>query len=404
MARSLLDDFQSLLTPDLLSRTGSALGESSDGVSRALKSAVPALLAAAVAKGREGGGTQQLLALLNDPALDTRTLSDPGSLVSAALPGGTGSSIGNLASRFLSVLLGDRADTIANALAQSAGIPRSTTQAILPVAASLVMGLLGSKVRTERLGTSGLAGMLENESGSIRSALPSGLGSLLDLSGLRDAGAGAAGAVRAGAEKGRSLLWPIAIAVAVLLGLWALLNRGGPPTPTATLPPVAAAPPAVSSPAPAAAAQFERTLPSGYALRAPKSGVESLLVVFIEDSGRPVDDTTWFDFDRLLFQTGSATLEPQSREQLRNVAEILKAYPAVNVKIGGYTDNTGDPAANLKLSQDRAASVVTELIALGVAPDRLSAEGYGQAHPIADNATGSGRGKNRRIALRVTEK
>jgi OmpA-OmpF porin, OOP family len=64
----------------------------------------------------------------------------------------------------------------------------------------------------------------------------------------------------------------------------------------------------------------------------------------------------------------------------------------------------GDPAANLKLSQDRAANVMKEIVVLGVAPERLSAEGYGEQHPVADNTTETGRQQNRRIALRVTDK
>jgi len=82
----------------------------------------------------------------------------------------------------------------------------------------------------------------------------------------------------------------------------------------------------------------------------------------------------------------------------------MKAYPNVHAKIGGYTDNFGDPTANMKLSQARAASVVAELVALGVAPDRLSPEGYGDQHPVADNSTDAGRQQNRRIAMLVTQK
>lgn len=100
----------------------------------------------------------------------------------------------------------------------------------------------------------------------------------------------------------------------------------------------------------------------------------------------------------------SATLKPESQEQLRNIAEILKAYPRVNVRIGGYTDNVGDSQANLRLSQDRADNVMKELAALGVASERMTAEGYGDQHPVGDNSTERGRAMNRRIALRVTEK
>ncbi|WP_375445666.1 sodium-translocating pyrophosphatase [uncultured Fibrella sp.] len=133
------------------------------------------------------------------------------------------------------------------------------------------------------------------------------------------------------------------------------------------------------------------------------TGVEANLVSFIK-SDKPVDKTTWFDFDRLTFETGKATLKPESQEQLKNVAEILKAYPNVTIKLGGYTDNTGKANDNLKLSGDRAQSVKKELEGLGIAGDRLEAEGYGQEHPVASNDTEAGRAQNRRISIRVTRK
>ncbi len=111
---------------------------------------------------------------------------------------------------------------------------------------------------------------------------------------------------------------------------------------------------------------------------------------------------TWFEFDRLNFETDSARIRADSQEQLRNTAAILKAYPQVRVKIGGYTDNSGDPAANRRLSEERAMAVMNALKDDGVAVDRLEAEGYGDQHPIADNSTPEGRARNRRVAIRIT--
>jgi OmpA-OmpF porin, OOP family len=149
---------------------------------------------------------------------------------------------------------------------------------------------------------------------------------------------------------------------------------------------------------------FKRPLPTTIVLSIPERGMEAKLMAFIEDESKPVDKTTWFDFDRLLFETGSATLMPESQEQLKNVAEILKAYPKVEARVGGYTDNVGEPAFNLKLSQQRADNVTHELVSLGLAASRLTAEGYGEEHPVADNASEEGRALNRRISLRVTSK
>jgi outer membrane protein OmpA-like peptidoglycan-associated protein len=145
-------------------------------------------------------------------------------------------------------------------------------------------------------------------------------------------------------------------------------------------------------------------LPNGVELNVPEFGVERKLIAFIEDKSKPVDTTTWFSFDRLDFETGSATLKPSSAEQLKNIAEIMKAFPKVALKIGGYTDNVGNAEANLKLSQNRAENTKQELVKLGADAKRLEAQGYGEKHPVADNSTEEGRAKNRRIDLRVTSK
>ena len=116
------------------------------------------------------------------------------------------------------------------------------------------------------------------------------------------------------------------------------------------------------------------------------------------------ETTTRFDSDRMLFDTGSAQLRPQSNGQLRAVAAFLTSHPDARATIGGYTDNVGSAPANLKLSEDRANSVKHALIDMGVDPDRLTAAGYGEAQPVGDNSTEAGRAMNRRISLLVTQK
>ena len=83
---------------------------------------------------------------------------------------------------------------------------------------------------------------------------------------------------------------------------------------------------------------------------------------------------------------------------------MLKAYPTVAIKVGGYTDNTGNAQTNTKLSADRANMVMNALVDLGINKSRLEAEGYGPQHPVASNDTEAGRAQNRRIAVRVTKK
>ena len=145
-----------------------------------------------------------------------------------------------------------------------------------------------------------------------------------------------------------------------------------------------------------------RTLTNGSELVIPSKGFEAQLIDFLE-SDKPAK-SDWFDLRRVLFNTGSANLDATSMNQIDYVASILKAYPNVHLKLGGYTDNTGNPEANKTLSGNRATSVMNALVSKGISAERLSAEGYGIEHPIATNDTPEGRKMNRRVSGRIVKK
>lgn len=102
------------------------------------------------------------------------------------------------------------------------------------------------------------------------------------------------------------------------------------------------------------------------------------------------------------FETDSATITADSMEVLQRASEAIKAAPAgSHIEIGGHTDNTGDAAGNATLSQQRADAVMARLGGMGVGDGILTAKGYGQDKPIADNGTEEGRASNRRIEFNV---
>lgn len=178
-------------------------------------------------------------------------------------------------------------------------------------------------------------------------------------------------------------------------------------TPAPAPAPVAAAPVAAPGPLvamPGANGMVVYELPGGGKIEVAKDGLESKLLAFVGNKDAAVDKKLWFDFDRLSFVTASSDLTPESAAQVASAVAILKAYPNLQVKIGGYTDNQGDPAANLKLSDSRAKSVMERMTKDGIGAGRLEAEGYGEQFPIGDNATPEGRAKNRRTALSVRQK
>ncbi len=106
-------------------------------------------------------------------------------------------------------------------------------------------------------------------------------------------------------------------------------------------------------------------------------------------------------FDNIYFKTGKAVLDVQSNAPLDRSAKILKKYPKVKIRIMGHTDNVGRAASNLKLSQQRANAVRLYLIKRGVKAENITAIGYGDTKPVADNATAEGRELNRRTEIEI---
>jgi len=103
------------------------------------------------------------------------------------------------------------------------------------------------------------------------------------------------------------------------------------------------------------------------------------------------------------FDVNSANLTAASRPTLDEVARQLQRHPSLKIEVEGHTDSSGNDAYNLQLSQRRAAAVRDYLVTQGVSADRLTAKGYGETRPIADNSTVPGRLANRRVAMAVLD-
>ncbi|MDP3816883.1 OmpA family protein [Pseudomonas sp.] len=99
------------------------------------------------------------------------------------------------------------------------------------------------------------------------------------------------------------------------------------------------------------------------------------------------------------FDTGKAELKADGQATVAEIVSMLKAAPALRLAIEGHTDSQGQAAANKVLSEQRAQSVMQALVATGIEAQRLSAAGFGQERPVADNRSEEGRAKNRRVEL-----
>lgn len=107
---------------------------------------------------------------------------------------------------------------------------------------------------------------------------------------------------------------------------------------------------------------------------------------------------------QLNFDTNSAEIKPEFRDDIGKVADFMRQYPGTSVVIEGHTDNTGNSDYNQTLSQRRAEAVANSLVRdHGIAADRVRAVGFGDSRPIADNSTSAGRAQNRRVEAAIEE-
>lgn len=120
------------------------------------------------------------------------------------------------------------------------------------------------------------------------------------------------------------------------------------------------------------------------------------------NDGCPVIENEVFNTRMINFETGKATLTAESKRSLREGAALINSgdFATLKIEVQGHTDNVGSDEYNHKLSHRRADAVRLELIKNGVSPDRLTATGYGEEKPIADNTTAEGRALNRRVELK----
>jgi outer membrane protein OmpA-like peptidoglycan-associated protein len=410
MSNSLLDSLEGLVPAEALGALAGRLGESEAATARGFNAAGSTILAGITSQLRDSAAMRQIFDLLTSKANDGRILDDVTGYLTAGPTGG----LGELGGKFLTAALGGRVGSLGESIARATGLRPGTVTNVLDLAAPLVMGVLGRRIRQGGLDPGGLATLLGSQRDSILKALPPGVASLLGFSEIPRVGASIAAdsrpAGRAALSTGRRWLWPAVAALGLVALLFVLARSRGAVEPISSTigdEAVGAMEEAVATAATTVrdlGGSVSRRLADGVELTIPERGIESQVIAYLEDPNRLVDRTTWFKFDRLTFETGSTTIRPESREQLDNIAAILRAYPAVRIKLGGYTDNTGDRAANRRLSQARADAVRDALIAKGVERDRIEAEGYGDQYPVGSNATEEGRAKNRRIALRVTAK
>ncbi len=411
MALNFLETVKNYFTAEFTNQASNSLDESSSGTAKALSAILPIGLAAALQKATSGNdGTNTIFNMAKEaagylhlsPNLSDLHNDEKGSDIPARL-------------------LGIHQSQITGAISQYAGIKNSSVSALMTAALPVEIGLLGRHAQQNNLSQSGLSGFLSSQKNNIIQSMPSGLSSLAGIFGLSALGAATSSTTSPGPGRSTEMintpkkrpdwLFPIIIILIVIALLWYFSrscnqtkSTESPVTTTNThtnTDTTSAMKPAATTPE-----SIKVKLPNGKELDAYKGGIEDQLVTFLNSDWKSLSNDSlknkWFNFDNLNFNTGNAILLPESEKQLDNIAEILKAFPDAKIKIGGYTDVTGDAATNKKLSQDRANAAKSGLDKRGVSKQITGAEGYGsQFAKYPATATEEEKATDRHVSVSV---
>ena len=425
MALNLFSLLQNEFSSDVVAKIASFVGEAPAKTQTALTQAVRAVMCALHQKVLTAGGSADLFETLRRGGFDGTLIGTPTSLT------GSASGLANLAKLggpLVTSLFGARHSGLIDWLAGAAGIGKSAASSLLGLTVPFVLNLIGREAgNTGGFNAASVVNLIKEQGPLLGGSAPHGLAQALGVSQCGEAPArtyaAAAPAAVGAADAGKGWMkWLLPVLGMLVLGagsIWWFAHQAvsvGPTTAPSvattaprvvtpvTAPSATPAPAVMPTPTGAAEALVKQTICAGQLIEVGANGVESKLVAFLDDKTSVIGADTSFSFDRIEFETDSAALKPSSRAQLKNIAEIMKCYPTLEMKIAGHTDSKADDAYNLKLSQDRADSTKAELVALGVGSSRLAAEGFGERSPIASNDTEDGRQRNRRTDIIVTKK
>jgi outer membrane protein OmpA-like peptidoglycan-associated protein len=401
MAFNLMEMVKNYFTAEFTNHASSTLGENSSGISKALSAIIPTSLAGILNKSTSGtAGANDVFEMAKSSINTVST----GTNMPLSMDQEKGKSIS-------SRLFGENQTGIVGAISSFSGIKDSSTSQLMSMALPSIMGLLGRHAEQNNLSASGLAGFLSSQKDYILQAMPAGLTSLAAMLGLSSLEGATSHLKSPDLKKPHPTshspiddvktiserptakwLVPLIVILIVIALLWYFsrsCNETKPSAETVTDTSAMTTNKDTGSamrttPPDTTAGSIKVQLPNGKQLEANKGGIEDQLVTFLNSNWKSLSDDSlknrWFNFDNLNFNLGTATITPASEKQLDNIAEILKAYPDAKIKIGGYTDASGNVADNKKLSGDRANAAKAGLDKRGVGSQVTGAEGYGSQY------------------------
>lgn len=402
MSTNLLESMTNQLTPQMIQKVSSRLGETPAQTQKAVDGAVPTLLAALMHFSSLPNGPTQLLDLINHDNYG-RLLNNLSGLCDE---GNTTHKVTTAGQEILRIVFADKLDAVSERIAAASGVTNASASLLLSLTAPVVVGVLGRVRAVQGLNATRLVTVLMGQKEVIAKLTPAGLAGVFGSSTLTplepkltDAKAARTpDPVRRMAVdvvKDTSTLkkwrWPILGVVTIgLLSFLVSRDTGG----------ILSLMVNWNAPIPAVVTV---TLPGDAVLSLEEDSFNYHVAKFLADPAKMTVPKT-FVFDHVYFAPGTARFTPESGRAVEELSTILKAYPAVDVRLDGHTDDVGSTKENEKLSRDRASAVQETLIRSGISATRVTTAGYGQEYPLASNETEAGRAKNQRLELVVLKK
>jgi outer membrane protein OmpA-like peptidoglycan-associated protein len=336
MSDNLLSSLSSLLTPDLLGKAASMLGDSEPAVSKGMSAVFPVLLGSLANRSSDPAFASTLFNLVRDPANDGSLLGNVASLLS---PGAASSPMMALGGKLLSTLFGSNLTSLAGSLAGYSGVKPSSASSMLSFAAPLVLSMLGKTVKSGNLNAGSLVSLLTGQKSTYAAALP---GPLSRLESFFAAPAAASYAAPPPPPAPKSSIWRWLLPLLIALGaLWLLSRCMGGSDETTTMAP---APTPAVEPAPA-----PEPLPPPVAEPAPVA----------------------LPLAKFYFEVDQSELPVAREGSLESVIEYLKVNPTAVATVSGFHDPTGDAAHNEELAKNRAMTVRDAMMAAGVPESQI---------------------------------
>jgi OmpA-OmpF porin, OOP family len=437
---NLLDMAKSYFSNELVNKASAHLGESEGSISKAISAVLPSIIGGIADKSTDGVDGAGIVAKM---AADQHQGGILDSINGFLHPDTSNDMLGK-SSSIISGLFGNggTSNMLTTLISSFAGVKGSSVGTIMSMAAPMLLGLVGKHSAENNLTPSAMSSMLGEQKKSAMSMLPAGF-SLSSITGgasniASSAASAATGAVgdlagKAGGGLGKILL-PAILLCGLVAGIWWFTKNGcnkGTTTPTSTettntdatnttagttttvTPPVVEAPKATVGADGLVSydlgALGDLDLPGGVKLTGVNAnGFENTLVNFIKTGTIDTINkgANWFNLHDVQFVSGKTTYAtPKAMVQIKNVAAILKAYPNVKIKMGGNTDVSGNAAANVALSQSRAAQVMKDIIASGAtAAQIVEAKGYGSEFATAKAGDKAGMAADRKTTAKVASK